>query len=513
MSKERLSMRKITEILRLRHACGLTQRAIATSIGAAPSTVADYLRRATLAGLGWPLPAGMTEADVDRLLFPPPCVVPAEQRPVPDWAWVHGELKRKSVTLFLLWQEHRASHPDGFRYSWFCHHYREWAGRLDLVMRQAHLAGEKCFVDYAGQTVPVTDRYTGEIRHTQIFVAVLGASNYTYCEATWSQSIPDWIGSHVRMLDVFDAAPGMLVPDNLKSGVSRACRYDPELNPSYLDFARHYGIAVVPARAGKPRDKAKVEGGVLLVERWILARLRNRTFFSLAELNAAIQALLADLNNRPFKKMKGSRSELFRTLERPAMAALPAQRYVLAEWKKARVNVDYHIEVTGRLYSVPYALVGRQIDVRYTEHTVEIFHRSERVASHPRTATGSRYVTQAEHMPEKHRQMAAWTPERILRWAQTIGPHTAALIDALIAARAHPQQGFRAALGILRLAKLYGNARLEAACRRATAMNAVSYRSVESILKHHLDAIPLPTESQPQLPIFHDNVRGPDYYH
>ena len=506
-------MRKITEILRLRHACGLSQREIATSIGAAPSTVADYLRRATLAGLGWPLAADITEADINRLLFPPPSAVPLALRVAPDWAWVHRELRKKGVTLFLLWQEYRACHPDGYRYSWFCHRYREWAGRLDLVMRQEHRAGEKCFVDYAGHTVPVTDQYTGEIRQTQVFVAVLGASNYTYCDATWSQSLPDWIGSHVRMLDAFGAVPEMLVPDNLKSGVTRACRYEPELNPTYLDFARHYGIAVVPARAGKPRDKAKVEGGVLLVERWILARLRNRPFFSLPELNAAIRELLADLNSRPFKKLEGNRIALFRTVDRPAMRALPGERYVFAEWKKARVNVDYHIEVAGRFYSVPYALVGRQVDVRATSHTVEIFHHSERVASHMRTATGGRYMTQAEHMPEKHRRMAEWTPERITRWAQQIGPHTAALIESLIAARAHPQQGFRAALGILRMAKLYGNARLDAACRRATAMNAVSYRSVESILKHRLDELPLPADTQQQLPIFHDNVRGPDYYH
>lgn len=506
-------MRKITEILRLRHACGRSQREIAVSIGAAPSTVSDYLRRATLAGLGWPLPAGMTEAEVDRLLFPPPTEVPNAQRPVPDWAWVHSELRKKSVTLFLLWQEYRSCHPDGFRYSWFCHQYQHWAGRLDLVMRQEHLAGEKCFVDYAGQTVPITDRHTGEIRQAQIFVAVLGASNYTYCEATWSQGLPDWIGSHVRMLDTFGMAPAMLVPDNLKSGVSRACRYEPELNPTYLDFARHYDIAVVPARAGKPRDKAKVEAGVLLVERWILARLRNRTFFSLAELNEAIRELAADLNSRPFKKLKGNRLEMFHTLERPAMRALPMERYVLAEWKKARVNVDYHIEVAGRLYSVPYTLVGCQVDVRYTEHTVEIFHRSARVASHARALTAGRYVTQAEHMPEKHRQIAAWTPERILRWARTIGPHTTALIDALIAARAHPAQGFRAALGILRLAKLYGNERLDAACKRAMAMNAVSYRSVESILKLRLESMPSAMDSPVQQPIFHDNVRGPDYFH
>ena len=464
--------------------------------------------------MAWPLPSDLADASLETKLFPPKPTLPDAQRPVPDWALIHQELRRKGVTLFLLWQEHKSIHPDGFRYSWFCNHYRAWAGRLDAVMRQEHLAGEKCFVDYAGHTLPVTDRNTGEIKQAQIFVGVMGASNYTYCEATWSQSLPDWIGSHIRMLEYFGAAPEVLVPDNLKSGVTRACRYEPELNPTYLELAKHYGIAVVPARARKPRDKAKVEGGVLIVERWILACLRNRAFFSLVELNVAISELLTRLNQRPFKKLPGCRKDLFRTLDVPAMRPLPGKPYAFAEWKKVRVNLDYHVEVAGRLYSVPYALIGKQLDVRYTQQTVEILHRGERIASHARLqGSGSRYATQTEHMPEKHRAMASFTPERIERWAGAIGPATAQLIAALMAQRQHPQQAFRAALGILRLGKLYGNTRLEAACRRAYTLKAIGYKSIESILKHRLDEAPLPTDVQPTLPLIHDNLRGADYYH
>ncbi len=511
---ERLSMRKIREVLRLKFDLALTERQIAKSAQASRSTIAEYLRRFAESGIAWPLPGDLADATLEARLFPPKPALPDAQRPVPDWPLVHQEMRKKGVTLFLLWQEHKACHPDGFRYSWFCHHYRAWAGRLDAVMRQEHRAGEKCFVDYAGQTMPVTDRHTGEIRQAQIFVGVLGASNYTYCDATWSQGLPDWIGSHVRMLDDFGAAPEILVPDNLKSGVARACRYEPDLNPGYLELANHYGIAVVPARSRKPRDKAKVEGGVLIVERWILACLRHRTFFSLAELNAAIRELLTRLNGRPFKKLPGCRQHLFRTLDYPAMRPLPAQRYDFAEWKKARVNVDYHIEVAGRLYSVPCALIGKQLDVRYSAAVIEILYRGERIASHARLhGGGSRYSTQSAHMPEKHRGLAEWTPERIGRWAASIGPHTTQLIEALMAQRRHPQQAFRSALGIIRLGKLYGNARLEAACLRACALKAIGYKSIESILKKRLDEAPLPTAVQPTLPQVHANVRGADYYH
>lgn len=507
-------MRKIREVLRLRFEHDLSERQIAGSITASRRTVASYLSRFAASGLTWPLPAGLNEATLEARLFPPKPAVPDALRPIPDWPQIHQEMRKKGVTQLLLWQEYKLGQPDGFNYSWFCNHYREWAGKLDAVMRQEHLAGEKCFVDYAGQTVPVADRHTGEIRQAQIFVGVMGASNYTFAEASWSQGLPDWIGSHVRMLDYFGAAPGMLVPDNLKSGVTRACRYEPDLNPSYLEFANHYGIAVVPARSRKPRDKAKVEGGVLIVERWILACLRNRTFFSLAELNIAISELLTRLNLRRFKKLPGCRLELFRKLDYPAMQPLPANAYSFAEWKKARVNVDYHIEVEGRLYSVPYALIGKQVDVRYTQGAIEILYRGERIASHARLqGGGSRYSTQTGHMPEKHRGMVEWTPERIQRWAASIGPQTVQLVGALMAQRRHPQQAFRAAMGIIRLGKLYGNERLEAACRRAYVMNAISYTSVESILKKRLDEVPLPADVQHTLPIAHANLRGAGYYH
>ena len=513
MAKERLSMRKIVEVLRLKHECRLKHRRIALSVGVSRSTVCDYLNRAQAAGLSWPLPASMTEAEVEQLLFPPVPSVGSALRPPPDWALMHQELRRKGMTLMLLWQEYKAAHPDGLRYSWFCQSYRLWSGKLDLVMRQEHRAGEKLFVDYAGQTVPLTERATGEIRQAQIFVAVLGASNYTYAEATLTQALADWIGSHVRAFEFLGGVPEVVVPDNLKSAVTRACRYDPDLNPTYREFARHYQVAIVPARVARPRDKAKVEAGVLLVERWILARLRHRQFFSLAELNAAIAELLTELNRRAFKKLPGSRASQFAAIDQPALRGLPAIAYQYAEWSRVRVHIDYHVEIARRYYSTPYALVGRELEVRLTERTVELFQRGERVASHARLRGQTRYSTQTEHMPVSHREFAQWTPDRLIRWAQSIGVTTAALIARILDARRHPQQGFRAALGILRLSKPYGEARLEAACTRALAIGATNYRSVESILKNRLDMNPLPEQSSATLPLFHDNIRGPDYYH
>jgi transposase len=339
----------------------------------------------------------------------------------------------------------------------------------------------------------------------------MGASNYTYAEATWTQSLPDWIGAHIRAFEFMGGVPEVLVPDNLASGVSRASRYEPDINPSYQDMATHYGVAVIPARVRKPKDKAKVEGGVLLVERWILARLRNMQFFSLAELNRAIAALLEALNARPFKKLPGNRRQAFEQLDRPALKALPAIRHEFAEWKSAKVHVDYHVEVAGHYYSIPHALVGKKVEVRYTATTIEIFHRGERVASHPRSAQPGRHTTVDAHMPERHRQ-AKWSPERLARWAQKIGPNTSGLIQAVLASRRHPEQAFRSCLGILRLGKHYGEQRLEAACARALSLSTTSYRSIDSILKHGLDARSI--EPIPVQPVIrHENVRGPDYFH
>src|SRR5210317_200046 len=379
MPAKRLSMRKIKEVLRLKWARGLSNRQIAKACGIARPTVSEYLRRAAQAGLAWPLPTNLDEATLERQLFRPPPSLPAQARGVPDWALVHQELKRKGVTLFLLWQEYRAAHPEGYQYSWFCDHYRAWQGKLDVVMRQDHRAGEKLFVDYAGQTMPVVDWGTGEIREAQLFVAVLGASNYTYAEATWTQGLPDWIGSHRRAFAFLGGVPELVVPDNLRAGVSKAHRYEPDNNPTYQDMATHYGVAVLPTRVRRPRDKAKVEAGVLVVERWILAVLRHRTFFSLAELNAAIAGLLEKLNARPFKKLPGCRRAHFEALDKPALKPLPIEPYEYAEWKKARVHIDYHLEVGGHYYSVPHALIKKQLDVRITQNTLECFYRGNRV--------------------------------------------------------------------------------------------------------------------------------------
>jgi len=510
MAAARLSMRQVREVLRLKWECGFSDRQTARSCGLSRPAVAEYVKRASAAGLFWPLPAQLDDAALEARLYPITAAA-VDPRPQPDFPTIHRELARKGVTLALLWEEYKTVHPEGLQYSWFCQRYRAYAQRLDLSMRQVHRAGEKCFVDYAGQTVPVIDRHTGEARPAQIFVAVLGASNYTYCEATWTQQSSDWIGSHVRMFEYFNAVPELLIPDNLRSAVTHAHRYEPLINETYQEMAAHYGTAILPARVYRPRDKAKVEAGVQLVERWILARLRHQTFFSLAELNHEIAVLRERLNTRAFRKLPGNRRQGFETLDRPAMKPLPAEPYVFAEWKRARVHVDYHIEVTGHYYSVPYQWVGQPLDVRVTATTVEAFHRGNRLASHARSPLKGRHTTIAEHMPRAHREYAGWTPERLIQWATQTGVATATLVERIMVSRAHPQQGFRSCLGVMRLGKIYGRERLEAACLRALRLNASSYRSLESILRQGLDRQRLPSQSELPL-IAHDNVRGRDYY-
>ncbi len=513
MANKRKTMRRIRQILRLAWESGLGQRQIARSLSISPTTVGEYLRRATMGGLSWPLAQELDDAQLEAQLFPSLPKEIADARPLPNWSEVHQELKRKGVTLLLLWQEYKAIHPGGLQYSQFCDRYRAFAGKLDLVMRQHHRAGEKLFVDYAGQTVPVIERTTGEVREAQIFVATLGASNYTYAEATWTQGLADWCASHMRTFEFLGSVPALLVPDNLKSAVTRPCRYEPEANATYEELARHYATAILPARVRRPRDKAKVENAVLLVERWILARLRHHSFFSLSELNAAITELLEALNTRPFRKLPGCRKTLFEQLDRPAMKPLPGARYTYAEWIHARVHIDYHVEVDGHYYSVPYQLLKRMLDVRLSAHTVECFHKGKRVASHPRSHRKGYHSTLPEHMPKAHQHYAGWSPERLVRWAEKTGPATAELVASILASRAHPQQGYRSCLGVMRLGKQYGDERLEAACRRALAIGATSFKSLQSILKRGLDAQPLPsTEAPTAAPIAHANVRGADYY-
>ena len=511
MPQERLSMRKIREILRLKWECGLSNRVIAQSCSVSPSTVSDYVNRARAAGLVWPLADDLDEEKLFRLLFPKPTRSASRTIPLPEWAQVHTELRRKSVTLRLLWVEYREVHPDGYGYSQFCALYRRWAKSLKPSMRLPHKGGEKLFVDYAGQTIPVVDPRTGEIRKAQIFVAVLGASSYTYAEAQWSQDLPNWIGGHVRAFAFFGGAPEILVPDNLKAGVKSPCRYEPDINPTYHDLAQHYGTAVIPARVRKPKDKAKVEVGVQVVERWILARLRNRKFFSLADLNNAIHELLEELNNRLMRHLGKSRSELFEALDQPALRHLPGLPYEFAIWKKARVHIDYHIEFKKHYYSVPYTLIRKEVFVRATERTVEVFYKHRRVASHPCSRARGRFTTLSAHMPPAHKKYSEWSPDRFMRWAKKIGTYTAQLVEAILASRKHPQQSYRSCMGILRLGARYTDERLEAACRRALPAGIRSYKGIRNILDAKLDQVE-PDEPASALLTTHANVRGENYY-
>ncbi len=507
-------MRKIKEVLRLQ-ALGLKQEQIARSCGVSQSTVSEYVRTAAEAGVTWNQIADWDETRLQRELFPNRRhKVRSTVQAAPDFAAVHEQLQRhKHVTLQLLWEEYRQASPGGYRYSRFCELYRRWRDRQDVVMRQQHRAGEKLFVDFAGDTVPVyRNGDNGEPQTAHIFVAVLGASSYTYAEATWSEGLEDWIAAHVRAFEFLGGLPEIVVPDNTKAAVNKSCRYDPDLNRTYQDMAMHYGVAVVPARPAKPRDKAKVEAGVLLVERWILAALRHRRFHSLAELNQAIAELLVRLNNRPFRKREGSRQTVFASVDKPALRALPAERYEFGQWRTARVNIDYHVEFERHYYSVPYQLTGEAVELHITAATVEIFHRGTRVASHARNSVQHQATTVAEHRPKSHQRHLEWTPSRLIEWARTVGPATAELFDKIMAAKPHPEMGFRSCLGILRLGNQYSSERVEAAARRAIQWKACSYQSVKSMLERGLDQLKEepPTESSP--PVQHPNIRGPEYF-
>lgn len=498
-------MRKIKEILRLKAEAGLSDRKIAAAVGSSRSTVQECLRRCRQAGIGWPLPADLDEAAIIARLYER--AAPARRAIEIDFAHVHRELARPGVTRELLWQEHKSAHPQGVQYTAFCNQYRRWLASQELVLRQAHNPGDKAFIDYAGQTVPVIDRLTGEVRAAQVFVAVLGCSNYTFAEATFSQTLADWLNSHVRALEYFGGVPRAFVPDNLKSAVTKARRYEPDLNPAYQELAEHYGVAILPARVRRPRDKAKVETGVLIVERWILARLRNRTFFSLAELNTAIAELLEHLNTRPFKKMDGCRRSRFLQLEKAALRPLPPRRYEFGEWRKAKVHPDYHIEVARAYYSVPYRLIGAQVDVRLTAHAIEIFHCGKLIAAHARAGERGRRSTRREHRPDKHVAVIDNTLARTLKAAAQIGPATLAVIEHQAAHRKHPEETLRSAQGILRLARDFSQAQLEQACERALALRSYSYRAVRTFIE-----VPTTVPAQPALDLAHENVRGPEYF-
>jgi transposase len=503
-------MRNTKEILRQKWLLGRPHRAICTSVGVSMGAVSLALTRAANAELTWDAVNALDDAELEARLYP--SVVAAAARPEPDCTWIHRERHRVGVTLELLHHEYLEQHPGGLRYTSFCDRYREWMGRRGLVMRQVHVAGDKMFVDYSGKRPRIVDPSTGEVLEVELFVAALGASNLTYAEATYTQRGPDWIASHVRAFDYFGGVPAACVPDQLKSGVTRACRYEPEVQRTYEELAQHYGTTVLPARPMHPRDKAKVEVAVQIAQRWLLARIRNEVFHSLGELNARLRELLVDLNGREMRRYGKSRRALFEAIERAALRPLPTTRFEYTEWQKARVNIDYHVQVEGHFYSVPYKLVHEEVEARLCGDVVEILHGRARVAAHRRSSVKGGFTTITEHMPSAHRAQAEWTPSRIVAWAGKVGVSTRELCEAILADRPHPEQGFRSCLGILRLGKRYGELRLEAACSRALRVRARSYRHVESILKNGLDRV-VATDEQTSLPLTHENVRGPGYYH
>jgi len=510
MAHLRISMRKLREILRLKYEVRLSDRQAAESCGISRRTISQYWDLAQKSGMDWSKARELTDTELEQELF--------QHRPAtgkkiqPDWNYIYRELKRPHVTLQLLWQEYKEENPEGLQYSWFGELYAKWRKTLNICMRQEHRAGEKLFVDYCDGLF-ITDRGTGKKTPTQLFVGVWGASNYTYAEASLTQKKQEWIMSHVRAFEYFGCIPKITVPDNLKSGVSKACKYEPDVNPTYLDLARHYNTTVIPARPYRAKDKAKVEAGVLVAQRWILACLRNRIFYSLAELNAAIRELLEKLNNRQMQKLHRSRKEMFETLDKTAALPLPERRYEYADWKSARVNIDYHIEIEGHCYSVPYQLVHQPVDVRITAHTIEVFSKGQRQASHVRSSVKHAYTTIEEHMPEAHRKYLEWTPSRILSWAEKTGPCTKELMQAIIESRKYPQQAYRSCLGIFRLEKHYPKERIENASKRALKYRTFSYRSLKSILATGLDKhADLFQQSAGLTSSVHENIRGNDYY-
>lgn len=515
-------MRKVREVLRLHFECGRNQREIARSCAIGAGTVSDYLKRARVAGVDWEVARTLSEAELEARLFRQSLRPGAAERAPVDFAWMHQELKRAGVTLQLLWVEYQESaraqgRGEPYQYSQFCERYRAWRQKLGVSLRQVHRAGEKAFVDYSGKKPRLVEPVTGEVRDVELFVMTLGASNYTYVEATLTQRLADFVAATVRAFEYFGGVPEVLVPDQLRSAVSGPDRYDPDINSTYLEMAKHYNVAVVPARPAKPRDKAKVEGAVLVVQRWVLARLRNRRFSNLGELNAAIAELVEELNRRPFQKLEGSRRTAFEALDRPALQPLPARRYELGVWTRAKVHIDYHVAFDHRFYSVPVALVGARVEVRATESVVEIFLRGERVASHPRSLgpKGSA-VTQNEHRPHAHREYGKWPPARLVTWARTLGPSIALVVERMLSRHPRPELAYRPVLGVIRLGDRYGLARLEAACARALAashLDGARYRYIESMLKLGLEAKPLEQSEQLNLrPIAHENIRGGRYY-
>lgn len=513
MAGKRLTMRQIREILRLRWDLKRTVREVALALGLSTGVVSKVASRAQNAGLQWPAVGELSESELRERLYGRPAA-PGTSFPEPDPAWLYQELKKPGVTLVLLHLEYLAEHPHGMQYTAFAARLRRWKRARKAVLRQEHKAGERLFVDFSGKKPHYVDRHTGEKIEVELFVAAWGASSYTFADVAVDQRIGTWIEVNRRAIDFGGGVTRSTVPDNLKSAVERADPYDPMIQETFADFGRHYGTAIVPARPYRARDKAKVEAAVLVAQRWILARLRNETFFSFAELRARVRELNEELNDRPRKHLGGvTRRELFERIERPALQPIPAGRFEASRWQRARVNLDYHVQIERHYYSVPHALIHETVEARVTAATVEIFLAGKRVAVHPYSAEPYRHTTDPTHRPSHHRQWLEADPGQVLAWAQEVGPHAAALVQRILDRSPFPETAWRSARGLRRVGERYGHERCEEACRRALLFGARSYRPVAEMLKHGLDQQPLGDESEDDVGVEHDQIRGPEYFH
>lgn len=510
MPKKRTSMTNIKEVLRLKYECNLSIRKIASCSKVSRSTISEILARFEQSTMSWPLPENYSDTELSQALYRDKTT--SDTKVMPDFGQCFVELKRKGMSKHLLWEEYLAEYQErAYRYSQFCEHYTRWLSTQKRSMRQSHLAGDKLFIDYCGPTIPVVNPETGEVRNAQIFVATLGASNYTYVEASESQRLEHWLEAHANAFEHFGGVPALLVPDNLKAAVTKTDRYEPKINDSYRKLANHYRTAVMPARPYKPKDKAKAENAVLIVERWIMMRLRHRTFHTFKELNLSIRELMDSLNQRQMKQLGASRKELFDTLDKPALKPLPAQRYLYTEIKRAKVGPDYHIEYKKHYYSVPHQLVGQHVELEATSRLVKIYHQGNLVSQHPASTKEHGLSTYPEHMPSNH-QYQKWSPERLLRWGSQVGAATQEVVNRLLMSKAHPAQANRSCLGLLNLTKKYGDTRLEQACKDALMVNKSYLRFIRNLLENHREGL-LSTSSESTPDIQHSNVRGPNCYH
>jgi transposase len=510
MTKKRTSMTNIKEVLRLKFACGLSIRKIAACTKVGRSTISEILTRFEKSKLDWPLRDNFSDSELSQVLYREKAV--SQGKIMPDFAHYFVELKRKGMTKRLLWEEYVAEYQEkAYRYSQFCEHYLSWHKKQKRSMRQIHTAGDKLFIDYCGPTLPVVNPDTGEIRNAQVFVATLGASNYTYVEGSPSQKLEHWLEAHANAFEHFGGVPALLVPDNLKAAVTKTDRYEPKLNDSYRKLANHYGIAIMPARPYKPKDKAKAENAVLIVERWIMMRLRHRVFHTFHELNLSIRELMDELNQREMKQLGASRRALFESLDKPALKPLPASRYLYTELKRAKVGPDYHIEYKRHYYSVPHQLVGQHVDLEANSRLIQIYHQGNLVAQHPSSQKEHGLSTHSEHMPSNHRYQK-WSPERLLNWGGRVGVSTREVVSYQLNTKAHPEQAYRSSLGLLNLTKKHGEVRLEQACKDALMVNKPYLQFIRNLLKNHREGL-LSCDPQSTPDIQHCNVRGPSSYH